>query len=188
MFPELTNLLPRDRVRTLRFEYFLRLATVALLGLTGLVVVCGVLLFPSYLFIGIEVSTRQAQIERLGSTSANADEIAAASRLAALGDSTAYLATLAKQPSASAALKNVLLVPHPGITLSGFTFAPPKDTGDGSMTVSGVSATRDALRSYSLALRSVPTVDAADLPVSAYAKDSNIPFTITLSGTFAPTP
>jgi hypothetical protein len=186
MSSELTNLLPRDRVRILRTEYFFRLATVAVLGLVGLVIVCGVLLFPSYLFLGIQVSSRSAEIANLGNASKNADQASAAARLTALADDTTYLATLAKKPNVSKTIKNVLAVPHPGITLSGFTFAPPKGSTNGTMTVSGTSATRDALRSYSLALRSVPTVDSADLPVSAYAKDSNIPFTVTLTGTFTP--
>ncbi len=54
------------------------------------------------------------------------------------------------------------------------------------MTVSGMAATRDALRQYATALGGLPYVSKADLPISAYAKDSDITFTITLTGTLTP--
>jgi len=45
----------------------------------------------------------------------------------------------------------------------------------------GIAATRDALRNYQIALQNAAFARAADLPVSAYAKDSNISFNITIT-------
>jgi hypothetical protein len=51
----------------------------------------------------------------------------------------------------------------------------------GTLSVSGIAVTRGALRAYQLALQSAPFAVAANLPVSAYAKDTDIAFTITVT-------
>jgi Tfp pilus assembly protein PilN len=186
MFTELTNLLPRDRVRAFRREYFFRLLTVLVAGLGCLVFAWGVLLFPSYVFLQSTIDTKNAELTALGSASQSADQRAVDARLTALASNASYLSALAKTPSASAQLQEVLAVARPGVRLVGFVFTPPKDASmAGTLAVSGVADSRDVLRSYDLALQSIPGVSSADLPVSAYAKESNIAFTITLSTKFS---
>ena len=65
--------------------------------------------------------------------------------------------------------------------LSGFSYTPSSSSGSGTIALSGISATRDALRGYQLALQGAPFARSAALPVSAYAKDANIDFTITIT-------
>ena len=185
MFTGLTNLLPGDRMRAFRREYFFRLLTVLTVGCGLLVFAWGVLLFPSYLFLSTTITAKNATITAFGSAFQNADQRAADARLAALAGNAAYLNSLAKVPGASAVLAAVLAVPRPGVRITGFAFMPPEADKAGTMSVSGIAASRDALRGYNLALGDVPGVSSADLPVSAYAKESNIALTITLSGTFA---
>lgn len=186
MYPELTNLLPKHLVRAFRRHYFLRVATLACLLLAGLVIVHGLLLAPSYMFAHNEVSRETAQLATLYASLHTTEEVQVRARLTALSANVAYLNQLGTTTAASAALRAVLSVPHTGITLSGFTFAPPIGKASGTMGISGMAATRDALRAYALALGQLPFVTNADLPISAYAQDSNIPFTITLTGTLRP--
>ncbi len=49
-----------------------------------------------------------------------------------------------------------------------------------------MAQTRDALRGYVEALNQLPYVSKADLPISAYAKESAIPFMVTLTGSLQP--
>ncbi|HVX90080.1 MAG TPA: hypothetical protein VHC20_00245 [Candidatus Paceibacterota bacterium] len=189
MSHDMINLLPPDRSRAFRRNYFIRLATVAFMLLTALVVIHGILLLPSYLYATAEVRAEQAA---LVNTSANADATAesAASELATLKASAAHLAELKNTPSASGAVRVVLGVPHPGVSLASITYTPPTggNAQSAKMVLSGTAATREELRSYNLALTGAPFVTSVDLPISAYAEDTDIAFSMTITGTLAPMP
>ena len=185
MSPELTNLLPHSRIRAFRRDYFLRLATISLVLLTIVVVAHGLLLAPAYMYARGEVQRETVELERLTASLQTSEEKEVRARLATLTTNVTYLNRLATTTTASAAIRSVLSVPRTGISLSGFTFAPPgKDAG--RMALSGTAATRDTLRAYALALGQLPFVTSADLPISAYAKENDIPFTISLTGTLRP--
>ena len=178
MHNELTNLLPQKRSRALRRDYFLRLAIVAALFLTSLVLASAVLLLPTYVFLTASESTKKARLADIELSLSSADEVALSAQLTALSNGAAALIALADTPSASAAIRSALALPHPGVTLSSFTYSPGTDEEPRKLGISGSSATRDALRTYQLALQSAPFATSADLPVSAYAKDADIGFTI----------
>ena len=99
----------------------------------------------------------------------------------ALTKEASTLAALANTPSASGIIHAALVVPRPGITLSSLTYTPTANKVPGTLAVSGVASTRDALRNYQLALQEAPFAISATLPVSAYAQDTNIAFTITVT-------
>ena len=184
MEPELTNLLPKERSHALRQLYFLRLAAVSLVVLAGVLIVHGVLLLPSYLYLRSQVEEREASLARLTASLAGSEEQEISMRVAALAADSSHLARLSSVPKASAAVSAIIALPRPGIRLTGFSFAP-EDEG-AVMTVSGVASTREMLRRFEQSLASEPYVTAADLPISAYAKESDIAFTITLSGPLMP--
>lgn len=187
MYPELTNLLPSSAIRAVRREYFMRLATVAAGLLVIALVVHSVLLFPSYLRAHEEVTRQQAEIDQISKQAAASQEKDAAARIRSIQDDIAYLGRLTTTPTASGAVRAVLSVSRPGIRLNSFTFtAPAKPGAPGQMTLSGTAATRDSLRQYVLSLGQLPYITKADLPISSYALESSIPFTITLTGTLRP--
>ncbi|KND46856.1 MAG: hypothetical protein AB199_00270 [Parcubacteria bacterium C7867-004] len=183
---ELTNLLPAERGRALRKLYFLRLMTVGVLVLAGVVIIHGVFLLPSYLYLGGQVRERQELVDTLSASLAGDEEKQVSARVLALAKDTKYLAKLETTPAASSVIAAILRVPHLGITLSGFTYTPAKDKAEARMTLTGMATTREALRSYEAALAREPYVSATDLPISAYAKESDISFTITLTGSLMP--
>jgi hypothetical protein len=184
---ELTNLLPRASVRGLRREYFVRLTTIALGLATIALVVHGVLLIPAYLYTHAEVVREQQELSAMTASASTQEERDINARIAAVKADISYLSRLSTQPTASAAVRAILDVPHPNVKLTGFTFAlPSTGTGSAQMTVSGTAANRDALRAYVASLGQQPYITKADLPISAYAKETNIEFTVTLTGTFQP--
>jgi hypothetical protein len=138
------------------------------------------------LFLSTQISEQNAELTALGSAFQNADQQAADARLSALHANAAYLGTLAHTQSMSTVLRATLAVPHQSVHVNGVTFTGPTADAPAGMTVSGTADSRDALRTYYLALQSAPGVASADLPVSAYAKESDIPFTITLTEVAAP--
>ena len=181
MHNELTNLLSRERWHALRRDYFLRLGTAAALLASGLVWVTGVLLFPTYVFLAASAHTKEARLATIDSTLSSVSEKTISSRLAALSGAASILTALASAPSVSDLMRAVLAISRPGITLSGFIYTPAAGKNAGTLAISGMATTRDALRSYQIALQSASFASSADLPVSAYAKDSTIPFTITVT-------
>lgn len=187
MTVELTNLLPRERVALLTRNYFFRLSTVGVLMLAAIVLINLIMLIPSYLFLESDIAAAKQNLAALDTSLIASRGTEVGARLDRVEVDAAYLARLEKQTTAAAALRGVLAEPHPSIAITGISFTAAATQGDdGKMIVSGTAATRDALRRYSVALSSLPFVEKADLPISAYAKDSDIPFSITLTGTFMP--
>lgn len=181
MNSELTNLLPEERTRGLRRTYFVRLASVSVNMLTILVVITGVLLIPAYVFLQTEIQTRTQTLAHIESTLASADEVALEARLSQLGSNTDTLNSLSKNTSATTVMRNVLAVPRAGIALSGFSYTPPQGLRSGQIIVNGLADSRNDLRAYQLALLGSSFVKSADLPISAFASDTNIGFSITIT-------
>lgn len=179
----LTNLLPEERIRSLRRVYFMRLAVIGVLLLAGVTVVHGVLLLPSYLYLRNQVGEREAALASLTNTLAGSEEKEISARVAALTVDSAHLARLSSVPKASAAIRAIAALPRSGIRLTGFSFSP-KEGGEPTMSVSGVATTREALRTFEQSLADEPYITSADLPISAYAKERDISFTISLVGPF----
>ncbi len=187
MHPELTNLLPASFIRDLRHGYFLRVLTVGIFLAVFLVLVHGLLLIPSYLYASSRVASEQKDLDALTNSLQTSEEKEASTRIAALRTNVTYLSRLGTLPRASATVRSLLAVPRSGIRLGGFTFTAPATAADaGKMSLMGVATTRDSLRLYTLALQQLPFVASVDLPISAYAKESDIPFTITLTGSLLP--
>jgi len=185
MRSQLTNLLPVSRIRGVRRAYFLRLAVITLILLSLLVIGHALLLIPTYLYAREQAAQDQAQITQSGgATSAEEQEVKERTQI--LVTTGNELAGIASQPTASAAIRSVLNVPHPGVQIIGFTFTAPQGEKAGQLGVTGVAGSRDQLRQYTTALGQLPFVAQADLPISAYAKENDIPFTITLSGPLIP--
>lgn len=181
MNSELTNLLPDDRARALRRDYFFRLASVTFWMGAILVAVTGILLIPTSVFLNGEIGQRNAKLASLESTLASSDEVALEARLSALNADTAALAALGGVTSPSTVLKDTLAVPRPGIVLTGFSFTATQTGKSGQLLINGTASSRDDLRAYQLALQGASFVKNADLPISAYANDTNIPFIITVT-------
>lgn len=184
---ELTNLLPRSAVRAVRRGYFVRLISIVI-GLTIIaLIVHGALLVPAYLYAHGEVVREQTELDRISASSSTAEQHSIQTHLNSVKGDIAYLGRLGSVPAASSALRAVVAVPHAGIKITGFTYTAPSGTSQSAqMAITGTANTRDQLRQYVQELGKLPYVTNADLPISAYAKDSNIPFTVTLTGSLMP--
>lgn len=176
-----TNLLPISAVRKLRREYLLRLATVAAaLGL-ALLAAHAVLLIPTYFYSNANAAAKQTELDLLTASRATAEERAVADRLSQLRADAARLTRVAALSTGSGLVREMLAIPRPGIRLTGFAVTRGEGETPSVMKVSGVARTRDSLRAYVSALEAAPSVSAAEIPISAYAKESDIPFTVSIT-------
>lgn len=178
---EFTNLLPQERQKLLSRDYLLRAGVVTSVLATILVLSSAVLLVPTYVFLSGNANAKKTELARIESALSSSEEAALSERLATLSANAASLASLSNARSVSALIRGVLSIPRPGVALSSISVASSKDNGSGTIIISGKSATRDSLRSYQLAMQGAPFARSAVLPVSAYAKDSDISFTITIT-------
>lgn len=178
MHNDLTNLLPLERRRILSRNYFLRLGVIIVVCATILVLVSMVLLLPTYILLTENIRAKESRLTTIESSLSSADEEILSMRFVTLSESTVTLSALAEGPSASVTIRSLLALARPGITLTHFGYVPGNKKKLSALTISGVAATRDALRTYQLALENSSLTRSADLPVSAYAKDSDITFTI----------
>lgn len=178
---ELTNLLPQERQKLLSRDYILRAGAAASVLATILVLSSAVLLVPTYVFLSGNADAKKAELARIESALSSSEEAALSERLAVLSANAASLASLSNARAVSALIREILSIPRPGISLSSISTAPSGENGSETVIISGTSATRDSLRGYQLALEGAPFARSASLPVSAYAKDRDIAFTITVT-------
>jgi len=178
---ELTNLLPPERQRALARAYVVRMGVVGIVLISALMLVATMLLVPAYVLLTKSTSAKEARLTSMEAALSSEDEKELSARLAALTQDTATLAALRDAPSASGIMRSVLAVARPGVTLSGFVYTPTADKTLGTLAISGTATTRDGLRNYQLALQNAPFARFATLPISAYAKDTDIAFTITIT-------
>lgn len=179
MSPELTNLLPEERARGLRSDYFYRLATIAFLIAAFTVALHGVFLLPAYLHVEKDLGERASELATLVAAD-ESESPASATMLATLARQTNAIASLGTTTPQSALIAATLAVAHPSVKVTGIAASAKAGKNPATIAVSGIAATRDALRSYDLALGALPFAKSADLPVSVYAVESSIPFTITI--------
>ena len=177
MNDERTNLLPPERQHALRRNYFLRLGVTIVVFLIVFIAAAAVLLIPTYVFLTESARAKDARLASLESTPSHGDD-ALSTQLTILSNETATLNALASTRQVSAVIRDMLAVPRPGIILSGFTYAPLASKNSRTLGISGTASTRESLRNYQLALQGVSWALSADLPVSAYAKDTDISFTV----------
>jgi hypothetical protein len=180
MYTDLTNLLPPERKQLLARDYLLRVGVVSAVLITILTLAAAVLLIPTYVLLGASANEKKIHLTNMESSLSSNEEATLSARLAILSSNAAKLASLSDTVSVSSIMRAVLAVSRAGITLSGFSYTPAVEKVAGTLLISGTSATRDALRNYQLALQGMPFVRSATLPVSAYANDTNISFTITI--------
>ncbi len=176
----LTNLLPPERRHALVREYRYRFGVVVISLLVSLVLAAAVLLIPTYIFLQGSIAAKETRLTAVQASLSSAGQTSPSARLAALSNDIATLTKLASGSSVSAVMRTVLAIPRSGVTLSGLTYTPVSGMTPATLDLSGVATTRAALSSYQLALQGAPFARAVNLPVSAYAKDTNIGFTITV--------
>ncbi len=179
---KLTNILPGERLQTLKRGYFLRLATIAITITALLVATYGILRTPSYIYLQSRSAVLQQTLTELSTQLSTQDIKNTNTQLKQLESNTTFLTKLATEPSASFALESVLGIARKGVTLSSMTYTAISKTHSNKITLSGVAQTRNSLQHYQELFKDAPFITSVNLPVNVYSKDANIKFTMTLTG------
>jgi len=181
-----TNLLPPGRRAGVARAYRYRLATVALLLFAAALIATTVLFVPTYEYLAGGVATQEKNLQSITAAATGLTKTPLSGELSTLSDREQLLASLAKSPSAVETIAGVLALPHVGDQVTGIAYTAAKGKSVGTLVITGTAATRAALQTYQQALQQSPHIADATVPVSAYAKDTDIPFTITIALTPSP--
>lgn len=176
-----TNLLPKERRLTLKRNYYIRLSTICAFLATLVFIFSIALLAPSYFYVHNTAVVKKQKVAELDATLGEVGGGDLAARITVLKSDIAKLERLSHKDTGSAVLKNVLGVSRSGVALTGFTFRPGMASTSASLLITGIARKRDALRTYEQALKAAPFAETVELPVAVFAKDTDIPFTITLT-------
>lgn len=173
-------------MRSARRAYFVHLTTVVIFITAVSFVGAGILSTPTYVFLQRKSAELQQTSSVLSIELSTRARNSVKKQIRTLNKDTVFLSTLGTQSMASRATASVLDVPHKGVTLTDINYTAPKKDASATMMLSGKAANRTVLHDYQKALTTPVFIKNVNLPVSAYAKDTNIPFTITI--TFSKTP
>jgi len=180
MTDETINILPEKRRQQEAQAYFVRLGILFLVLVTAITIIAGILLLPTYAYVTQNLRAKQEYAASLAPNEAtNTPDISA--RINVLARKVAVLTPLASNTSASKAVRMLLAVPRPGVTLQNINFTLGAGAKPSVLLVSGIASTRSGLQAYQQALEQAPFVRAAEVPVSVFAKDAQVPFTITVT-------
>ena len=174
-------MLPPERLKAICRNYSIRASVVAIVLVTALVLASAILLLPTYVLLAKSIVAKEKHLANIESSFSSADEAELTIRLSALSDNAKILSTLGNAPSASVIIRDALAVPHTGIILSGLAYTPVAGKNSATLAISGMASSRDALHNYQTVLQSAAFAASVSLPVSAYAKDTDISFTITMT-------
>jgi len=180
------NLLPEMRKDSLRRAYLMRFFVVSVLVLFGVLIIQVVGMVPSYVYVEQQQRMYEAELAGLGEKLAGFEEKGIQERVSTLEARAVALQEIANASTASSVFRAVVAVPHAGIKIERLSFTRGRGDVTPSLVIAGVAASRSTLSSYANALSLLPYVTHADLPISAFAKEIDIPFSLTLTGSLTP--
>jgi hypothetical protein len=180
------NLLPFEEKKKLKREYKHRLVVVALLILIIAEGILAVLLVPTIILV---TSHEEDLKTRLSEYGALAEEGTGGSFNALLKETTEKLTELSPEKNKAlpteAIIKIVEAKPK-GVHVERFTYKAGKDFSTGDIVIEGKSDTREALLLFRKALEGVPGFTTVKLPVSNFAQEKDIPFSMSVIAAFGP--
>lgn len=173
------ELLPNAQKKTLKKEYFLRLSVVALLFLLAAGILFLVALSPSYFLSVVKENVVNEEFDN----SIKSKRVSKNENLRdAIKDSKEMISLLRPEEDQSL-IKSVILKiidnKNSGISISGISINYSKK-GQYQVVITGISKNREFLKTFADSLKSDNDFSNIDLPISNFAKISDIDFSITL--------
>lgn len=171
------NLIPPSGYKTVRYEYYLRVASTIGMLFAGVFILLSVALIPMYVLLDAQINAfaiEQAQQME------NEDAFTVADHEVNLArEMLAQLKRGEDTPAPSEIITEVRAVAPPNIIFTNFIM----NTSDGAMDkiqIQGQAPTREALANFKTALESSPRFGLVELPIADLARDENLPFAISI--------
>lgn len=182
----MTNLLPQTKLVSLAREYKYRLATVAVFAFVVVVILSAGFLIPSFIISNVKLTGIAQEAQKARAVSELQDTKNTSSAI--LKDAKNKLALL--RPNASDdSVQNVLglITKNKASDIRIQSVSYERSTvgaDDGKIVVSGIAKNRESLTTFATQIQSNSIFKNVDLPISNFAKDKDIVFSMQISGSF----
>lgn len=175
------NLLLREDRHWLRKEYFLRLSIILILNAIILAVIWGIVLIPPYAQIFVEKQIIESQVEDIKNSDVTKERNELNNLSSDIESKMKYLSQTSIEPTfiIAAALESQPV----GVGLSEILIQISDIEGKvvAHVEMRGVADSRNNLVSFQKSLLAKELFNKVDVPFSNFAKDIEVPFTISIS-------
>lgn len=172
------NLIPPEAHTRIKTEYWIRVLTTWLFLLAVAATVVGALLLPAYVLVSSQVSRSatdadlaRARVGEHDTTTKVLDAAAEESRL---------VMAMSQTPELMGVVEMIEGLVPAGVEATSYTLAR-QSSWVAPVVLGGTASTRTALATFRDALLTHPKIVKVDLPISNFAKDKDISFTVTFT-------
>lgn len=175
------TLLPEHHKKKLWKLYRIRLASVICLFLTAIFLIGIGLLFPSYISLDLNMSTLESETKILEDKIKSKNDKGLIETL----DKIKVTLLLAKPEETNIlnSVKIILSIMPRGISINNINYTRGQNAPS-SLTISGIASERGDLITFTKQLQKEISFTSVALPVSNLAKQTNVPFSLTILGNF----
>lgn len=171
------NLLLKEEKQEIKKEYLFRYLTIALFCLSGIFILCIGSLIPSYFLLKVDQEVLNQELSVAQDAELNSDRQRLKEKLADLQKTLNIVDTPSSQISIF--IQKITEIQPRDINLLNIDFS--NDDLGPKILLQGNANTRGSLASFIDSLETVPEFENVNLPFSSFARDSDIPFSITIN-------
>jgi len=173
------ELLPNTQKKALKKEYFLRLSVVALSFSFAAGILFLVSFAPSYFLSAVKGRVVNEEFEKMAKSSRAKDDEELRTSIKRSRERIALLKPEGNESLVKDKILKIISRKSSGISIDGISMSYSKN-GQYQIFVTGVSKSRDALKSFADNLKSEKEFSEVDLPISNFAKIADIDFSIAI--------
>lgn len=174
------NLLPDNLKEKIRSEYYLRLIVVVFVFVIGIQVSFLIFLFPSWLISMEKEKEIISQSEISGKSLQDSQIDLVNSAINTINAKLRVINTTLEYPRVVSLIDSILSQKTGSIHIDGITYISQGVT-TGKMVIAGTSTTRESLVVFAKKLEESRLFSSVDLPISNFAKDKDIDFSISMT-------
>lgn len=172
------NLVSKKVKKVTRIEYWARVSTVWGILLSLVTVSIGALFVPTFVLLNLRLNALEIRLTQMYDDQVVINDVE--SVIKAANTITTQLQKRSRAPLFSELLTELQSAKVPGVSIN--TFSMTQDTQKiQSVQIQGVAASRDALASFRTTLEASPYFETAFVPISGLARESDLPFNISIT-------
>lgn len=176
------NLIPPHGQTALTHEYMLRVGSVYCFILAGVLAASTALMIPTYVLTSSQLKTVQSGTNEMESTSVAFEK--AAEEVKRANAVMAQLRINSALPVYSEIVEEIVRIAPAGISFTTFRTANSDAAAEEAapeILVQGHATNRNALATFKTALEDNALFETATVPISDLARDTNLPFVVTIT-------
>ena len=178
----MSNLLPLQEIKKIKLLYQKRFIVIVLISLAILSVVGSICLASLYYYSKKEESAlleKKAVYEKMEVGKLKRDLVST------ISDMNSRLNSFDEKrfvsPLNASFIDPILKAQDKTVSISDFNYGLTSDKKSAKVNISGVSTSREAILSFADNLRQTPGISNVDVPITNFIKESNMPFSITVT-------